>query len=81
MLALTVSLAFVGAVGAAEQDPIATGSIALTNPLDRKSSVRAGFKFSPFLEEGLVAEVPQARRQELMKPIPAYLRDLREVAD
>ncbi len=84
MLALAASLTWVGAVPAAEQDPIATGSIpsatAPGHPAGH-SPAGAGFGFSPFLEEGLVAELPRARRHEVQRPVPAYVRELREAAD
>ena len=86
MLALAAALTFVGAACADEQDPIATGSIAPARSLGElnvkgelgfRNAVRAGFGFSPFLEEGLAAEVPPARPYEFQIPVPAYLSDLR----
>ena len=90
MLALAAALTFVGPACANEQDPITTGSIApamLFSELNVKGEfglrdlVRTGFGFSPFAEEGLVTEVPPARHHEFLTPVPAYLRDLREVVD
>ena len=85
-LTLAASLLFVGVVHATEQDPIATGSISraksfsgldVKGEFESKNSVRVGFGFSPFLEEGLAAEVPPARPHEFRIPVPAYLSDLR----
>ena len=90
MLALAAALTCVGAVRADEQDPVTTGSIALArsfSELNIKGEfglgdlVRTAFGFSPFAEEGLVTEVPPARHHEFLTPVPAYLRDLREVVD
>ena len=90
MLALAAALTFVGPACANEQDPITTGSIALArsfSELNIKGEfglgdlVRTGFGFSPFAEEGLVAEVPLARHHEFLTLVPAYLRDFRGVAD
>ena len=90
MLALAAALTFVGPACANEQDPITTGSIALArsfSELNIKGEfglgdlVRTAFGFSPFAEEGLVTEVPPARHHEFLTPVPAYLRDLREVVD
>lgn len=84
-LALAAGLIFAGAAHGLERDPITTGSISPKSSfgeLDTKggpdgtNAVGAGFGFSPFLEEGLVAEVPPARHQEFHMPVPAYLRDL-----
>ena len=89
-LALAASLTFVSVADATEQDPITTGSISpvrsvsgldVKGELGVKSSVRTGFGFSPFLEEGLVGEVPPARRHEVQMPVPTYLRDFRVIAD
>jgi hypothetical protein len=89
-LALAASLTFVSVAHAAEQDPITTGSIsparsvsdlAVKGELGVKSSVRTGFGFSPFLEEGLAGEVPPARRYEVQMPVPTYLREFRGIAD
>ncbi len=89
-LALAASLTFVSVAHAAEQDPITTGSISparsvseldVKGELGVKSSVRAGFGFSPFLEEGLVGEVPPARHYEFQPPSPAYLREFHRVVD
>ncbi len=38
-------------------------------------------RFSPFLEEGLVSEVPQPRHYKAVEIGPAYLRDLRPDVD
>ena len=90
MLALAAALTCVGPACANEQDPITTGSIALARSFSElnvkgelgfRNAVRAGFGFSPFLEEGLVAEVPPARHHELQMPVPAYLRDFHRVVD
>ena len=90
MLALAAALTCVGPACANEQDPITTGSIALArsfSELNIKGEfglgdlVRTAFGFSPFAEEGLVAEVPPAPHHEFLTSIPAYLRDLREVVD
>ena len=85
-LALAASLTFVGVVRAAEQDPITTGSISPARSISELNvkgglGVRAGPGFSPFAEEGLVAEVPLARHHESLAPVPAYLRDFRGVSD
>ena len=89
-LALTASLIFAGAAYGLEQDPITTGSIShakSVGELDAKGElkdtnlVRTGFGFSPFLEEGLVGEVPPARHHEFQMPVPIYLRDFHGVAD
>ena len=90
MLALAAALTCVGPACANEQDPITTGSIALARSFSElnikgefglRDLVRTGFGFSPFAEEGLVTEVPPARHHEFLTPVPAYLRDLREVVD
>ena len=90
LLPLAAGLIFVGAARANEQDPITTGSIAparsagelnVKGELGFKNAVRAGFGFAPFAEEGLVAEVPPARRHGFRAPVPAYRGDFRRVAD
>jgi hypothetical protein len=89
-LALAASLILVGVVHATEQDPITTQSISparsvseldVKGELNGTNSVGTGYGFSPFLEEGLVAEVPPARHHELQMPVPAYLRDFHRVVD
>ena len=89
-LALAASLTFVSVARATEQDPITTGSISparsvsdlgVKGALGVKSSVRTGFGFSPFLEEGLVGELPPARHHEVQMPLPTYLREFRGIAD
>ncbi len=89
-LALAACLTLVGAACAEEHDPITTGSMSpamsfseldLEGELGATDLVRAVFGFSPFLEEGLISEVPQVRYYEFLMPVPAYLRDLREVVD
>ena len=85
-LALAACLTFVGAACAEEQDPITTGSISPAMSFSElyargALNLRAAFGFSPFLEEGLVTEVPPVRHHEFLTPVLAYLRDLRGVAD
>ena len=89
-LALAASLTLVGVVHATEQDAITTQSISRARSVgelhskgefDATNSVRAGFGFSPFLEEGLVGEVPPARHYEFQPPSPAYLREFHRVVD
>ncbi len=71
-LALAASLTFVSVAHATEH---------VERELGVKSSVRTGFGFSPFLEEGLVGEVPPARHHEVQMPVPTYLREFRGIAD
>ena len=89
-LALAAGLMFGGAINAAERSPIATGSTSSAgssadrntgSALDGVTSVRSGFGFSPFLEEGLAPEVPPARHHELRTPAPAYLGEFGRLAD
>ncbi len=86
MLALMASLTLVGVVRAQDRDVLTTGSIAPAKSLSGigmkgEPSIRAGFGFSPFMEEGLVTAVPPARHDGLSTPVPAYLRDLGGFAD
>lgn len=83
-LAFAAGVVLVGAVHAEEQSPVATGSISPARPpaeLAAPNLNRAGFGFSPFLEEELVGELPPLRRGELRVPAPAYLREFRRPAD
>ena len=89
-LALAASLMLGGAADAADQNPTATGSASSAGlsgaldtggALDSVNSVRSGFGFSPFLEEGLAAEVPPARHHELRTSAPAYLESFGRLAD
>ena len=89
-LALAASLALVGAIRATAQERVTTGDILparasseldVKGELGSKSAVRAGSGFSPFSEEGLVAEMPPARHPGFRAADPAYLREFRSVAD
>ena len=89
-LAVAASLMLGGATSAAERNPIATGGASsVGSPGDRNTggtldgvnSVRSGFGFSPFLEEGLAREVPPARHHGLRTPAPAYLGEFGRLAN
>ncbi len=50
-----------------------------SSPVDLPTPHSTGF--SPFLEEGLVSEVPQSRHYKSVETVPAYLRELRASVD
>ena len=89
-LALAASLMLGGAAGSTERDPIATGSTSSAGSsgkhdtggaLGGVTADRAGFGFSPFLEEGLVRELRPARNGELRPPVPTFRRDFGRLAE
>ena len=84
LLPFAASLMFSGAVGAAEQVLIVPEIVVTTPQFSGKGIIPLGhsFGFSPFMEEGLVLDLPGAiTRNYRQMIVPAYLREFAATSD
>lgn len=86
LFALAATLVCVGVARSDASDPMTTGSIVPQQSgvelyAEGERSVRGGFGFSPFMEEGLVRATPPTRHPDFQKATPAFERDFQGVAD